>query len=80
MVSGSKYSELKASQDKLVDYLMDMGLVKNQRVADAMRQVDRNYFINNAYATGVDAYQVKMRKAIQHPGMPALGCPEIVFQ
>eukprot|EP00877_Chromochloris_zofingiensis_P014229 jgi/Chrzof1/905/Cz01g33030.t1 len=57
MVSGSKYSELKASQDKLVDYLMDMGLVKNQRVADAMRQVDRNYFINNAYATGVDAYQ-----------------------
>lgn len=49
---------LRSSQDELVDYLIDSRLVKSSRVADALRAVDRGKYVNHAYASRTDAYQV----------------------
>ena len=40
------------------DYLIRSRLVKTQRVADAMRAVDRGRYIDPTYASQADAYQV----------------------
>jgi protein-L-isoaspartate(D-aspartate) O-methyltransferase len=47
----------RTSQDELVEYLIRSKLVKTARVADALRAVDRNKYVNHAYASRTDAYQ-----------------------
>jgi hypothetical protein len=48
----------RTNQDELVEYLIRSKLVKTARVADALRAVDRNKYVNHAYASRTDAYQV----------------------
>lgn len=49
---------LRTSQDDLVDYLIRSRLVKTQRVAEALREVDRGKYVNPAFSTLTDAYAV----------------------
>jgi protein-L-isoaspartate O-methyltransferase len=48
----------RASQEELVEYLIRSKLVKSARVAEALRAVDRDKYVNHAYASRTDAYQV----------------------
>lgn len=56
---------LRSSQDELVDYLIRQKLVKTPRVAEAMRAVDRSKYVNHAYASHTDAYQVSRGSQIR---------------
>ncbi|KAF8067254.1 pcmt [Scenedesmus sp. PABB004] len=47
---------VRSSQAELVDHLIRNKLVKTQRVADAMRGVDRAAYVNPSLATRADAY------------------------
>jgi protein-L-isoaspartate(D-aspartate) O-methyltransferase len=47
---------LRTSQDDLVDYLIRSRLVKSERVAAALREVDRGKYVNPAFATLTEAY------------------------
>jgi hypothetical protein len=53
-------TNLRTSQDDLVDYLIRSRLVKSQRVANALRAVDRGKYVNPAFATRTDAYAVRI--------------------
>jgi hypothetical protein len=43
-----------------VEYLIRSKLVKSARVAEALRAVDRGKYVNHAYASRTDAYQVRV--------------------
>jgi protein-L-isoaspartate O-methyltransferase len=58
---------LRTSQDDLVDYLIRSRLVKSERVAAALREVDRGKYVNPAFATLTDAYAVST-------GTHSVGC------
>lgn len=52
---------MRTGQDDLVDYLIRSRLVKSQRVATALRAVDRGAYVNPTFATRTDAYMVRLR-------------------
>jgi len=49
---------VRTSQDELVDYLIRSKLVTSTRVEAALRAIDRGKYVNRAFASVVDAYQV----------------------
>jgi protein-L-isoaspartate(D-aspartate) O-methyltransferase len=75
---------LRTSQDDLVDYLIRSRLVKSERVAAALREVDRGKYVNPSFATLTDAYAdhplaIGEGQTISAPHMHAI-CLELLEQ